>query len=180
MVGSSPRRKGRKVSKATEIRKMQQKAMTTENEQDRYTHARENALAAMASIREMVARLEHAQTCDGGEDCEYDITDFAGLDSEDYHDGDAAREAIEEDALSVEVRGGWHSPGEDADDEEFMILLTTGGPALRIVGELGEWNTPKRPRLEMQDWFVPWQEVILDSEDQAILLAYCEVFYFGD
>ena len=144
--------------------------------EDRYAHARENALASMASIREMVARLEHCQECDG-EDCE--LTEFGEFDSADYHDEDSAREAIQEDALSVEVRSGWHSPGEDSEDEEFKILLTTGGPALRIVGDLGEYGVPKRPRLEMQDWFTPWQEVILDSEDYAALRSYCECFYFA-
>jgi hypothetical protein len=144
--------------------------------EDKYAHARENALASMASIREMVARLEHCRECDG-EDCE--LTEFGEFDSEDYHDEDSAREAIEEDALSVEARSGWHSPGGDSEDEEFRILLTTGGPALRIIGDLGRWNTPENPRLEMQDWFIPWQEVELQPGDSDILETYCGVFYFG-
>lgn len=146
--------------------------------EDRYAHARENALAGMASIREMVARLEHASECDG-EDCDLEPDDLDGMDPEEYHDSEAARERIEEDALSVEVRGGWHSPGEASEDEEFAILLTTGGPALRIVGTLGEWGSPGHPRLEMQDWWIPCQEVILDSEDYGALQSYCECFYFG-
>ena len=150
--------------------------MTDETE-DRYARARASAMWAMASIREMVARMQHADECDG-EDCDLEPADLDGMDSEEYHDSEAARERIEESALSVEVRGGWHSPGGESEDEEFMILLATGGPALRIVGELGEWGTPEPPRLEMQDWWTPWQEVALDSEDYAALQSYCECFYF--
>jgi len=153
-------------------------------------------MRAVASIREMVARLEHANECDG-EDCDLDaetilsaagyaitpehLADTSALETlrDSYHDSDAAREDIQEDALSVEVRSGWHSPGDDSEDEEFAILLTTGGPALRIVGDLGEWGSPKQPRLEMQDWWIPWQEVVLDYEDYAALQSYCECFYFG-
>ncbi len=154
-----------------------------ETTKDEYEHARENALASMASIREMVERLQHA--ADGydeddhdAEECPWSSDSEWGID--DYHDEDAARTAIEEDALSVQVRSGWHDPGGDADDEEFEILLTTGGPALRIVGEFGEYHSIHSARLEMQDWFIPWQEVVLDHEDYETLRAYCEVFYLGD
>ena len=151
-----------------------------DTEPDKYENARQNALGSLASIMEMVARLEHAEECSGDpEDCEFTEEDFGGESFDDYHDTDAARQAIEEDALSVEVRSGWHTPGVVDDDEEFEILLTTGGPALRIVGDLDQYNQPKRPRLEMQDWFIPWQEVVLDSEGYAALRAYCAVFYFG-
>ena len=148
--------------------------MTDETE-DRYARARASAMRAMASIREMVARMEHADDCDG-EDCDLEPADLGGMDSDEYHDSESARLSIEESALSVEVRGGWHSPGDESEDEEFMILLATGGPALRIVGELGRWLAHWQPRLEMQDWWIPWQEVALDYEDYAALRSYCECF----
>ena len=52
---------------------------------------------------------------------------------------DEARERIQNDALSVEVRSGWKLIGYDNDfeAEEFKILLCTGGPAVQIRGELG-------------------------------------------
>ena len=159
-------------------------------EKDQYEHARQNALGSLASIREMVARLEHADECNGDpDDCELVNPEgtpsiwrplTTGESFDDYHDADAARQAIEEDALSVQVRSGWYSPGAEHEVEEFEILLTTGGPALRIVGDLDQYGQPECPRLEIQDWFIPWQEVALDSEDYAALRAYCAVFYFGD
>ena len=80
--------------------------MTTETETDRYEHARANATASLASIREMVARYEHAnEDCDPDddddrEDCPW--SEDSEFSFEDYHDPEQAREAIEEDALSVD------------------------------------------------------------------------------
>ena len=90
-----------------------------------------------------------------------------------------ARERIRDDALSLDVRSEWHSPGdaEGVQDAEFRILLTTGGPAARIVGELRD-GQPHNPRLEVQDWFKPWTEYF--GIDRDVLQAYCEVFYFGE
>lgn len=90
-----------------------------------------------------------------------------------------AEERIQEDALEVQVRSGWHAPGDpDATDDEFYILLCTGGPAVRIRGELGEHNRPTRAWIEYQDWGTPWTRFF--DADQATLLAYCEQFYFGE
>lgn len=55
-------------------------------------------------------------------------------------DEDDVRRAIEEDALSVQVRSGWHSPGEKLEAAEYEVLLCTGGPAVRIVGALNRYN----------------------------------------
>lgn len=126
---------------------------------DNQTRAREQALAQYAGILELVARLN----------------------GDDETDSDAAREEIQEDALSVQVRGGWHSPGDKADAEEYEILLSTGGPATRIVGQLGQWNEPETARLEYQDWFVPWSaEGMAATVDSDVLLAYVRCFYFGE
>jgi hypothetical protein len=59
---------------------------------------------------------------------------------------DEARERIEEDPLSVEVRSDWTTPGEEMTPAEFCILLGTGGPATRIVGELDEHGEPSSRR----------------------------------
>ena len=99
-----------------------------------------------------------------------------------------AERRIQEDALSVEVRSGWVEVGGEMTAEEFCILITTGGPAIRIRGELGEFSTPKRAWLEVQDWGTPWTEhhghTVGDTEwesvDQDVLLAYCQQFYFGE
>ena len=152
---------------------------------------------AYASIAEMVAALE----------CDYDrleelreerraITD--GESDEDLEAWDAenaerlaelekaagkcenreqAQQRIEEDALSVSVRSDWVCPGEDMAPCEFNILLATGGPAVRIVGDLDDNNEPCSARLEVQDWFKPWTEYV--PADSDTLLAYCRCFYFG-
>lgn len=108
-----------------------------------------------------------------------------------YGDADEAREAIRDDALEVQVRSDWQSPGETPEFTEFYILLCTGGPAVRIRGELRN-GEPCRAWIEHQDWGTPWTE-FRSWEDPAaehgracvgvdvdVLLAYCGCFYFGE
>ena len=94
------------------------------------------------------------------------------------NDEEQARERIQEDALSVEVRSGWASPGETLTPEQFCILLVTGGPAVRIRGELDEHQEPRRAWLEVQDWGTPWNQFF--GANQDTLLAYAQCFYFGE
>lgn len=157
-------------------------------------HARADALAWFASIVEMVDALREARAID------------ADLDSASDHEDDARR-WIEESPLSVEVRGGWAPPidyensRENARPAEYRILLSTGGPALQLVGELNESGEPETARLEAQDWFKPWSEVRVaymlgqavfadtlipavrvDAMDDATayLLDFARCFYFGE
>jgi len=159
-------------------------------------HAEQNAKNSLSSIVAMVKRLEHSQECAGDDHC--DVTDadvLVGLgeyakdgrkataeEVERYHDEDAARLIIEEDALSVEVRVPWYAPGggEVPKPEEYMILLTTGGPALRVRGDLNKYGEPDTARLEYQDWGTPWIEYPLSREDENALIAYASVFYYGE
>ena len=152
--------------------------MTTTEER-----AKTQAAAQYASIVEMVTRLEHAQECQDFEECELrddlrevmESLDVSTL--EEYHDEEKAREAIEEDALSVDVRSSWQSPGESLEPAEFQLLLCTGGPAARIVGELDETAEPRRAWMEYQDWGTPWTQYFGASQDT--LLAYAGQFCFG-
>ncbi len=89
---------------------------------------------------------------------------------------DDARQRIEEDALSVEVRSGWYTPGGDSSPEEYCLLLSTGGPAVRIVGDLNGGCEPSSARLEVQDWWKPWTEYRPTDDD--ILLSYARCFCF--
>lgn len=115
--------------------------------------------SAMACIAEMVTALQADET--------------------DYLSEDRAREAIQQDSLSVEVRGDWHDPSaHDPTNAEYHILLSTGGPAARIVGELNQYGEPETARLEVQDWFLPWTEYT--DADENVLLAYAGVFYYGE
>ena len=95
-----------------------------------------------------------------------------------HFDEDDARQVILDDPLSLLVRSGWYEPGGDSTPEEFELLLTTGGPAVRIIGELNEHSEPCRPRLEVQDWGTRWTEY--NRYDQDILLTYCRNFVFGE
>jgi hypothetical protein len=165
--------------------------MTTEKDTSE-TQAR----AQLESIQELVAAL----TCDydrlaelrrqrdhweddHGDDRNWpaamelaDLEEAAG----DCTDEDDARQRIEEDALSVEVRSDWHTPGGDADAAEYQILLCTGGPACRIIGELDGYGQPNTARIEHQDWFKPWTNYPLTAEEQETVLEYARCFYFGD
>jgi hypothetical protein len=100
-------------------------------------------------------------------------------DAGDCENQEQARERIQEDPLSVEVRSGWCSPGGEMEAEEFQILLCTGGPACRIRGELGQYSAPRRAWIEYQDWFTAWEEYH-SCVDQDVLLAYCREFFFGE
>jgi hypothetical protein len=101
-----------------------------------------------------------------------------------------AEQRIQEDPLSLEVRSGWTTLDEPLQAEEFNILLATGGPAVRIMGELDQ-GQPTRAWLEVQDWFTPWTQYhgVTDPNDlgarinlpsQDVLLAYASQFYFGE
>jgi hypothetical protein len=92
-----------------------------------------------------------------------------------------AMERIQEHPLSVQVRSGWCNSKQDMEPEEFSILLCTGGPAVRIYGELGQYSEPDSARLEYQDWFTPWEPLYdITEEESEALLRYCQQFYFGE
>jgi hypothetical protein len=165
-------------------------------QEEKTKHAKENAKAGLANIMEMVKRLKHCEDCESSVDC--DLTDeeiASGLnihyeagkteitdeDRDSYHSADDARQAIEEDPLSVEVRSGWHTPGEKEESMEYKILLGTGGPALQIVGDLDQYNQPESATLQYQDWFTPWIDYYeTTSEEKDALLTYAQQFHFGE
>jgi hypothetical protein len=170
-----------------EMKKMEKTEM-----EEKENLARDQARAQLDSIVFMVKRLEHVEDCDGDEDCQLtDAEIYDGLnlhyeegqkatreEREEFHDEDAARQDIEEDPLSIRVRSGWHNFNEEAEDEDFEILLCTGGPAVRIVGELDS-RQPSRARLEYQDWYEPWAEYLdMTSEERVYLLKYAQAFPF--
>ena len=100
------------------------------------------------------------------------------IDAGDCESEEAARQAITEDPLSVQVRSDWHDVDRPGEASEFCILLCTGGPACRIVGEL-ENDEPFSARIEYQDWGTPWTDYQLSSEEMEDVLTYCRCFYFG-
>ena len=89
------------------------------------------------------------------------------------------RESILNSALSVEFRSGWYSsPNEEIEPEEFKILLSWGGPALRIIGKL-DYYGPIEPKLQFQDWGTPWTDFEITEDQQKALNWFCNCFYFG-
>jgi len=158
---------------------------------EKQNRAKEQAKAQLESIITLVNRLEHSQECDG-EDCV--LTDKQILESlntyykpgmeaneeekQECHDEEAIREAFDEDPLCIEVRTDWHTPGEETKSTEYMILLCTGGPAVRIVGDLDGYQQPETANLEYQDWFTPWEQYPLTGEEEKTLLTYAQHFYF--
>lgn len=94
-------------------------------------------------------------------------------------------ERLREQALSVLVREPWHSPSEKMGAVEYEILLTTGGPGLRVWGELDGYGEPASADLEMQDWGVPWRkawpwESTDEAEAKAAVMWFASLFWFGE
>ena len=90
-------------------------------------------------------------------------------------DQDEARENVQNDPLSVEVRSGWDIVGGDLSAAEFRIVLCTGGPHVEIRGELDN-GTPSRAWMMYQDWGTPLTQYF--DVEGSTLLAYCQEFYF--
>jgi hypothetical protein len=160
--------------------------------ENRVDHAKEQAEAQFSTIESMVFRLEHAGDCpvDGCELTDKEILEGLDLNykegdkateeqREKYHDEDEARERIQEDALSVEIREDWHSVGKGNEGEiEFCLLLCTGGPAVRIIGTLDRYKQPNTAVLQYQDWGTTWTDY--HEADESTLLVYARCYYFGE
>jgi hypothetical protein len=152
-------------------------------------NAKDQAIAQAQSVAAMVAalnvdydRLEELRDTDADALSGDELAELADLEeaSNGSSDEDSAREAIQNDALDVQVRSDWHTPSNDqAGATEFQILLCTGGPAVRIMGELDEYLQPCRAWIEYQDWGTPWTQLFGEIE-QSTLLEYCQQFYFGE
>ncbi len=136
-------------------------ALTTKSSRGKgMTNAEQQARSQLASIIEMTEAVRNAST-------------------ESERDGALTR--IYEDPLSVEVRGAWHVPGEQGvNAAEFAVLLCTGGPAVRIRGDLHR-GEPDSAWVEYQDWFTPWEALHDVAEaERAALLDYCRQLYFAE
>ena len=124
------------------------------------------AKAQLASVIEMVEALAKAE-----EDKDDDAWD-------------EAERAIHEDALEITVRSDWQVPGRWAPDEikpiEYRILLCTGGPAVRIIGELNEHGEPSTADLQYRDSFQPWSTTHTFEEEKQAMLRYAQCFYWGE
>jgi hypothetical protein len=138
-------------------------------EQMEENRARDEARAKLNSIKKMILRIEHIEECKSTDGyCNMEDVDLLdGLDEYDngqdqeemfnrYHNETEALNAIDESPLGIQLRSGWHNVGEEPTDDEFEILLCTGGPAVKIRGELDSHGRPDRAWLEYQDWGIQW------------------------
>jgi hypothetical protein len=105
------------------------------------------------------------------------VTDLLNNDAADEY-GQPASERIQEDALSVETRSDWGTPSREMEAVEYQILLCWGGPAVRIVGEIGDYG-PDSAEIEYQDWMTPWTKLDIYGDDAAAVLNYAGQFYFN-
>lgn len=127
--------------------------------QDKYEHARQNAEGWLQTLDDLRTRYEAATLTD------------------DMSAAEAVEREILDAPLSVMVRSTWHEPGQDTDPQEYEILLTTGGPALRITGQLDEYCERVSAELQGQDWGVPWLR--MDAPDD-LLRWFASFFSYGE
>ena len=129
-------------------------------------HALQNALGHMQSMVEYFETGSYIES--------QNVTT-----NEDEEKLEQIREEILNSALSVEFRSGWYSSLDDElIPEEFKILLTWGGPALRIIGEIEE-NYAVNPKLQYQDWGTLWTDFKITEDQQKALNWFCNCFYLG-
>jgi hypothetical protein len=158
---------------------MQETILTPREAEALDNHAEQQARAQLRGIRELLAaldldwdRLEELR--DLFADCPDDFgqeeaDELAELEEAagEYTSQEDAEEALYNDPLDIEYRSGWGSTREDMQPEEFYILLCTGGPAVRIMGELDFNGEPHRAWIEFQDWGTPWT-MLFDGQDDAL------------
>lgn len=136
--------------------------MTTETKQEFQLIADAAGERIVETLREELAALKAAQ------------------DADDATAEDEARDTINSGPLSVEVRSDWHTISGDTDAGEYRLLMSWGGPASQITGELNGDNEPESAYFEYQDWGTPWTRARLSGEQEDVLLAYAREFYFGE
>ena len=100
--------------------------------------------------------------------------------NEDEEEIEQIKESINNSALSVEFRSGWSTNYDELEIEEFKILLSWGGPALRVIGELDQYKQAENVKLQFQDWGTPWTDYELTEKEKESLNWFCNCFYFGE
>ena len=115
--------------------------------------------------------LTRDQKCLLVKEFKYDGTD---LDSTQ----EALREYAESMSPSVQVRSSWEAPGSELEPYEYTVLISWGGPSVRIRGTLNRYNEPADALLEYQDWPTPWvwEEYNRNTDE---LIWFVSQFYFG-
>ena len=133
-------------------------------------HALQNAIGHIESITEDHEKYLFYESCN--------VTTI-----EQEEEIEQMKESILNSALSVEFRSGWYSSPESIADlkpEEFKILLTWGGPALRVIGDLNQYKEPENIKMQYQEWGTFWTDFQITENQQEALNWFCSCFYFGE
>ena len=83
-------------------------------------------------------------------------------------DEEGVMAAICENPLDSSYTRESYEDGEEDEEDPitgFTVLLCTGGPAVRIVGDLYA-GVESNVRVESQGWFIPWQRIALSASEQ--------------
>lgn len=156
-------------------------------------HAITNCSAHLENIKALTdARSFCLSNIEGGRDLSRDAKQALRDHAYDGTNPDGTAEAIEqtlrEIPLSLLVRSDWYAPGgsdRDREPAEFQILLSTGGPACRIIGNLTCSGEPCDCEIQWQDWGTPWTALdgcLLDSVCGLSdpLEEFASLFWFGE
>ena len=94
--------------------------------------------------------------------------------------GTAEYEGEQLTAREIEERLKESIYGLEVTEEGYILTLAGGGPAARLTGELDGRHTPTTATVEYQDWFTPWIPYDATREQDAALLEFAQLFYFGE
>ena len=100
-----------------------------------------------------------------------------------YERSELARDYIRDSALSVEVKSGWQTTGQELVQQDFRICFTTGGPSLYLQGELDQYDQPTVDvRMYCGHWG-EWAPLSVDRRGEfindSVLNWVAGCFYFG-
>ncbi len=130
-------------------------------------NAKRQVLAQLESIHEMVMRVRHAKGCRGKKCLQYVHQSYDCADSRyelceraEVHELETALHVISEDPLEITVEGS-----KSGGTEIYTVLLCTGGPAVRIVGDLTS-SQPKTAQIEYCDTLLSWRKLETTAADE--------------
>ena len=127
--------------------------------------ARNQATAQMQYIERLLSAYNmdwdtytELKDCDPSDLEEDDLKTLQELTEQaaDCESQDEALERLENNPLEILYRSNWEYDPDHFTPSEFVILLCSGGPAVRIRGELNHNGHPSRAWVEYQEWGTPW------------------------
>lgn len=134
---------------------------------DRLANATNNGLAHLETIEALLEALDQLQD---------DPDHPQEVEGETFEDADEVLERLHELPLEVAHRAGWFNPGEQMEAElaEVMILLSTGGPACRVLLDM-ERLWPHGAELQVQDWGTAWTAAPITRDQREALAKFAEL-----